>query len=132
MLFWDNTFRIAYIFFKYWLQVECGPIPKNPTESCNSQVHPCLFHIPSDPCEYRNLATVFPAHLDILRAKLDIYNATVVPPRNKPWDPNANPKFWEYTWTNWLDYSPPLPLGIQENEHSDNLYIYDLYGDLRD
>lgn len=89
-------------------EVECGPVPKNATEFCSSEEYPCLFHISSDPCEYHNLATKYPRHVKILKAKLGVYNATVVPPRNKPWDPKSNPKFWGYAWTNWLDYPPPL------------------------
>ncbi|KAK8402796.1 hypothetical protein O3P69_000844 [Scylla paramamosain] len=112
-------------------EVHCEPVPKNATLSCNSQEHPCLFHIPSDPCEYHNLATAYPLHVNVLRAKLKLYNATVVPPRNKPWDPKANPKYWGYSWTNWLDYSPPPTLRAQINELSDSFDFYDLYGDFR-
>lgn len=36
---------------------------------------------------------------------LDAYNASAIPPGNKPLDPRANPKFWDYTWTNFGDYS---------------------------
>jgi len=32
-------------------------------------------------------------------------NATAVPPSNLPWDPRADPRFWDHTWTNFGDYS---------------------------
>ncbi|XP_045133801.1 arylsulfatase B-like isoform X2 [Portunus trituberculatus] len=111
-------------------EIHCDPVPENATLTCDSQEYPCLFHIPSDPCEYHNLATAYPSHVNILRAKLRLYNATVVPPRNKPWDSKANPKYWGYSWTNWLDYSPPT-LSTQSSELSDSFEFYDLYGDFR-
>jgi hypothetical protein len=35
---------------------------------------------------------------------LEAFKATEVPPGNKPVDPRADPKFFDYTWTNWWDY----------------------------
>lgn len=111
-------------------EVKCDDIPANATLHCNSQENPCLFHISSDPCEYHNVAATYPDHVNILMAKLKIYNSTTVPPRNKPFDPNANPKFWGYSWTNWLDYPSPLSPNIGDQSSNDN-YFYDLYGDYR-
>lgn len=31
-------------------------------------------------------------------------NYVPVTPLNKPIDPRSNPKYWNYTWTNWMDY----------------------------
>ena len=36
--------------------VDCGPKPKNASSNCNPMVYPCLYYIPSDPCEYNNIA----------------------------------------------------------------------------
>ena len=33
-----------------------------------------------------------------------LFNSTAVPPRNKPIDPRADPKYFDYVWTNWCDY----------------------------
>ena len=33
-----------------------------------------------------------------------MYKATEVPRDNKPIDPRADPKFYDYTWTNWWDF----------------------------
>ena len=35
---------------------------------------------------------------------LTTFASTAVPPRNKPVDPRADPKYWGYTWTNWCDF----------------------------
>ena len=32
-----------------------------------------------------------------------MYKATEIPRGNKPIDPRADPKFYNYTWTNWWD-----------------------------
>ena len=38
---------------------------------------------------------------------LRMYKATEIPPGNKPIDPRANPKYYDYTWTNWMDIIDP-------------------------
>ena len=38
---------------------------------------------------------------------LRMYKATEIPPGNKPIDPRANPKYYDYTWTNWMDIINP-------------------------
>ncbi|XP_071545951.1 arylsulfatase B isoform X6 [Panulirus ornatus] len=89
-------------------EVSCGLIPENATASCDSEESPCLFHIPTDPCEYKDVAATYPDVLALMKIKLRRYNATAVPPRNKPWDPTANPKYWGYAWTNWKDFPSPV------------------------
>ena len=32
-----------------------------------------------------------------------MFKATEIPRGNKPIDPRADPKFYNYTWTNWWD-----------------------------
>ncbi|KAK7067813.1 hypothetical protein SK128_028267 [Halocaridina rubra] len=89
------------------MQVRCDPVPKNATVSCNSKEEPCLFHIPSDPCEYINVATKHPDIVATTKLLLEMHNNSAVAPGNKPFDPAANPKYWGYAWTNWLDYPQP-------------------------
>lgn len=101
------------------MQVHCSLVPENATASCNSEDLPCLFHIPTDPCEYSDLAATYPDVLTIMKVKLRQYNATAVPPRNKPWDPTANPKYWGYAWTNWKDY--PSPIIVDSERSYENL-----------
>ena len=38
---------------------------------------------------------------------LRMYKATEIPPGNKPIDPRADPKYYDYTWTNWMDIINP-------------------------
>lgn len=80
---------------------------KNETKEiiCKPLVTPCLFNVREDPCEMKNLAAVYPEILQALVKVLQDYNATAVPPGNLPLDPRGDPKFWEYTWTNFGDYS---------------------------
>ena len=49
---------------------------------------------------------------------LRMYKATEVPPGNKPIDPRADPKYYDYTWTNWMDIVDPkteVELSTEEN-----------------
>ncbi|KAJ9601168.1 hypothetical protein L9F63_000688, partial [Diploptera punctata] len=83
---------------------------RNATVTCSSSSQhrskctDCLFDLDSDPCELNNLYDTQPERVADLQALLDKYNKTVLPPRNKPADPRSNPEFWQYTWTNWVDY----------------------------
>ena len=38
---------------------------------------------------------------------LRMYKSTEIPPGNKPIDQRANPKYYNYTWTNWMDIINP-------------------------
>ena len=54
---------------------------------------------------------------------LRMYKSTVVPPGNKPIDPRSDPKYFDYTWTNWLDIiDPKTEEEIRhEEEEQDNI-----------
>lgn len=98
-----------------------SPLPSNPDDvlrlraaasvSCHSHIKPtcagpspvCLFNVRRDPCELDNLSDKYPLLVVALQELLDQYNATVVKPLNKIADPRSNPKYWNYTWTNWMD-----------------------------
>ncbi|XP_076067127.1 arylsulfatase B-like isoform X4 [Oratosquilla oratoria] len=108
-------------------EVLCGPVPSDATKSCQDPTSPCLFHIPTDPCEYHDLSEDHSDIMNVLHGFLEKYNATAVPPRNKPFDKAANPKYWGYTWTNWRDYPSPIGLKMEENldlevQHVDGVY----------
>ncbi|XP_077289818.1 arylsulfatase B-like [Arctopsyche grandis] len=85
--------------------VNCSIIEK-PIE-CNPFISPCLFNIKEDPCEFRNLAFhhQYEPILNDLLVTMAKYNATAVPPGNLPIDPKGDPALWQYTWTNFGDYS---------------------------
>ncbi|XP_037956050.1 arylsulfatase B-like [Teleopsis dalmanni] len=71
---------------------------------CNPLNAPCLFNIKDDPCEQFNLSEKYPHILNSLLDELQRFNSTAVPPSNKPLDPRADPRLWNYTWTNFGDY----------------------------
>lgn len=81
--------------------VEC----KKPSHAtiCVATQQVCLFNIAQDPCELDNLVFKYPDIVRMLESTLRLFNTTAVPPGNKPIDPRADPKFWDYTWTNWCD-----------------------------
>lgn len=84
------------------LKIECGIIPQNASTNCEPEKKPCLYHIPSDPCEFHNIADKNP---DIVKQLMDIlstYNSTMVPPLNKPQDPAGNPRNHNGAWVPWL------------------------------
>ena len=67
----------------------------------------CLFNVTADPCELNNLAFKYPTVIRMLEQTLATYNSTAVPPGNKPIDTRADPKYWDYTWTNYMDFLDP-------------------------
>ena len=82
--------------------VKCGTPPSSPPE-CTPELGPCLFDVSKDPCEYVNLAAKQPAIVDTMLKWLDEYRKTMVPPRNKPFDPSANPALHGGVWDPWMD-----------------------------
>ena len=50
----------------------------------------------------------------MMERTLALYKATEVPRGNKPIDPRADPKFYDYTWTNWWDFV--------QHEEKDNVF----------
>ncbi|KAF4527036.1 hypothetical protein B566_EDAN001584 [Ephemera danica] len=89
--------------------VHCDPV-EDPRKLCYPFYgDECLFDLATDPCEQHNLIHTQLGVREVLLARLAMHNSTAVPARNKPLDPNSNPKYWGYTWTNWMDYpTPPL------------------------
>lgn len=73
-----------------------GALPCNPLEK------PCLFNILQDPCEYSNLAEIYPAKLQSMMNLLELFKQTVVSSRSKPSDLNSSPAHFNNTWNWWL------------------------------
>lgn len=85
--------------------VTCKEIHHNDdVTKCNPLESPCLFNLKDDPCERFNLAKINPMMVLNLEQNLIKMRSNVVPPRNVPRDPNADPVNWNNTWTNWVDY----------------------------
>ena len=55
---------------------------------------------------------------------LRMYKATEVPPGNKPIDPRADPKYYDYTWTNWMDIVDPKSEDELLTEENIGQYYY--------
>ncbi|XP_071494944.1 arylsulfatase I-like isoform X2 [Diadema antillarum] len=89
--------------------VSCPPKPSNASSNCKPLEKPCLFNIRNDPCEYYNIADWNQDILKEMLARLDVYKTTMVPPRNKPPDPNSNPKFHDNCWVPWVNTSSVGP-----------------------
>jgi len=68
----------------------------------------CLFNITADPCELNDVTSEHPDVVKLMEHTLDLYKKSEVPRLNKPLELRANPKFFDYTWTNWLDFYEPL------------------------
>ncbi|XP_012939276.1 arylsulfatase I [Aplysia californica] len=84
------------------VRIECGVKPANASTNCDPRKSPCLFHIPTDPCEYNNIAESHTEVVTALFARIKDYAATMVPPGNKPNDDRGNPKYHGGAWLPWM------------------------------
>ena len=57
-----------------------------------------------------------------MEATLRMYKATEMPPGNKPIDPRADPKYFDYTWTNWMDIIEPKTVKEILAEEEENFF----------
>lgn len=106
VLYYSSNERIEHqkLTAKKPVQVKCGgPRPLNAKYNCVGKLNPCLFHIPTDPCEYHNLAAEKPDIVKHLMARLKYYTETMVAPANKRQDPAGNPKRHNGLWVPWLN-----------------------------
>lgn len=86
------------------VQVNCrGPRPPYAKSNCVGKQNPCLFHIPTDPCEFHNLAAEKPDIVRKLMSRLHHYIKTMVPPANKPEDSAGNPNRHNGLWVPWMN-----------------------------
>ncbi|KAK3607928.1 hypothetical protein CHS0354_006522 [Potamilus streckersoni] len=92
----------SYVHGNTPVRIECGSKPFNASTSCEPTKSPCLFHIPSDPCEYYNIADQNKDLVISLLVRLNQYAMTMVPPLNTPVDPAGNPKYHNGTWVPWV------------------------------
>ena len=72
------------------------------SSNCDVKKAPCVFDIATDPCEYNNLAPSRPDLVKQLLEHVKLYNATAVPPRNKPMDPAGFPVRHGGLWVPWV------------------------------
>ncbi|XP_053408651.1 arylsulfatase B-like isoform X4 [Mercenaria mercenaria] len=81
--------------------IDCGKRPENYIDSCQPTKSPCLFHIPTDPCEYNNIADAYPAVVENLLGRIKELSTSAVEPVNKPNDKLANPALHGGVWVPW-------------------------------
>lgn len=82
------------------LRAECGQVP---VKDCNPLQEPCLFNIHEDPCERYNIAEENPQIVRKMARRLEEYRKTMVPPLNKPPTRRADPRYFNYTWSPYMD-----------------------------
>ncbi|TRY78891.1 hypothetical protein TCAL_06738 [Tigriopus californicus] len=82
----------------------------NDIKKCDALNEYCLFNIVRDPCERNNLAEEFPQILNDLRKIALAFQDSAIKGVNTPYDNDADPKYWNYTWTNWRDHLRPQTL----------------------
>ena len=87
------------------VNIDCCEPRVNYTKNCEPKIAPCLFHIPSDPCEYNNIAAQRPEIVQVLLRRIDEYASSAVEPVNKPADKQANPALHGGVLVPWQDPS---------------------------
>lgn len=82
-------------------RVECGK--EDHQTPCNPLKRPCLFNILDDPCERNNLAKTKPEIVRLLLSQLSEHVLLTVPSLRQPSDSRSDPKFFNNTWSSWID-----------------------------
>lgn len=87
---------------RYESTVRCHPAGAGPrTRSPCPSGEACLFDLRSDPCETYNVAKEYVGISAQLYEALKYYRRQLVPQTNRPFDPAANPAWFNNTWTSW-------------------------------
>ena len=84
------------------------PTPPADAKPCHIMNSVCLFNVTADPCERNNVLFKYPDVVKLMDQTLAMYAKSAVPRLNKPKEARADPKYFDYSWTNWLDYYEPL------------------------
>ncbi|GBN73448.1 Arylsulfatase J [Araneus ventricosus] len=85
-------------------RIKCKkPVPEEAYSSCKPTEKPCLFNITEDPCEYVNLADIYPDMVKMMMDKIIEYNATAMEPQFKPKDHRADPMCHHFYYVPWLE-----------------------------
>ncbi|CAL1279737.1 unnamed protein product [Larinioides sclopetarius] len=85
------------------LRLTCERPPENEVFPCISIQKPCLFNITNDPCEYYNIADLYPEVVKEMTEEILEYKSEEKWPQNKPRDPQANPMCHRFLYVPWLD-----------------------------
>lgn len=75
----------------------------NPKIECKPLIAPCLFDILADPCELKNIASIYPATVEKLRQRMVDLARTAAPTKRKfVNDPRSDPALHMGTWSWWV------------------------------
>lgn len=84
------------------LKINCKAA-NNPVVSCNPLVAPCLFNINADPCELKNLASVYPQKVNKLVQRMNDMSRSAVPTRRTfVSEPLCDPQLHLGAWSWWV------------------------------
>lgn len=83
-------------------KIQCNEI-NNPYTFCEPQHAPCLFNIIDDPCERKNLASLYPDTMREMQERLYNIIRHSAKPRSVHYkDPRSNPIYHKGTWNPWI------------------------------
>ncbi|GFR01034.1 arylsulfatase J [Trichonephila clavata] len=70
---------------------------------CDFTDGPCLYNITDDPCEYKNIASLYPKIVESMLNRLRDLNATSLPVQTKELDPLGDPVCHNFAHVPWMD-----------------------------
>ncbi|XP_035221845.1 arylsulfatase I-like, partial [Stegodyphus dumicola] len=72
-------------------------------KECNPAQAPCLFNITSDPCEYHNIAAVYPQMVNTMMEIISALQEVSEPAQKKIIDPKSHPLCHDFGHVEWLE-----------------------------
>ncbi|GIX76168.1 hypothetical protein CEXT_257591 [Caerostris extrusa] len=70
---------------------------------CDFSDGPCLYNVTDDPCEYKNIASLYPDIVESMLNRLRDLNATSLPVQTKELDPMGDPVCHNFAHVPWMD-----------------------------
>lgn len=85
-------------------QLKCERWPALPLYECKPLQSACLFNIELDPCERYNFAQLRPDIMKVMEEQVKMFEGRAQAPRNMPGDERSNPKYFNNTWSPWIEF----------------------------
>ncbi|XP_071043518.1 arylsulfatase B-like [Parasteatoda tepidariorum] len=83
--------------------IVCGENFLPVSGKCDFTSGPCLYNITDDPCEYRNIAHLYPEIVEELIVRIEELNTTSLPIQSKDIDPMGDPMCHNFVHVPWMD-----------------------------
>ncbi|CAL1272779.1 unnamed protein product [Larinioides sclopetarius] len=83
--------------------IVCGENFLPVSGKCDFADGPCLYNIADDPCEYKNIASLYPDVVEDMLKRLRDLNATSLPVQTKELDPMGDPVCHNFAHVPWMD-----------------------------